>query len=107
VSASTRSLSSPGLTGRSIIPVAVVFEPRRHGVLDSPPSRGMTLEDDAIAHYSVIASAAKKSRNASMQIVWIASSQGLLVMTMWRQFRSLALGFRHHRPAGADIAPLE
>ena len=43
VSASTRSLSSPGLTGRSSIPVAVVFEPRRHSVLDSPPSRGMTM----------------------------------------------------------------
>ncbi|WP_219685271.1 hypothetical protein, partial [Bradyrhizobium canariense] len=59
------------------------------------------------ASYSVIASAAKQSRNASVENVWIASSQELLAMTTWRQFRLIALGFPHHRPAGADIAPLE
>jgi hypothetical protein len=28
--------------GRSSIPVALMMEPRSHGVLDAPPSRGMT-----------------------------------------------------------------
>ena len=56
VSASNCSLSSPGLTGRSSIPEAIVMEPRGRGVLDSPPSRGMTVSSGEPAHtsYSVI-----------------------------------------------------
>ncbi|SFI54169.1 hypothetical protein SAMN04487925_103215 [Bradyrhizobium sp. cf659] len=50
--------------GRSSIPEAVVMEPRGCGVLDSPPSRGMTVPSGEPAHtsYSVIASVAKQSR---------------------------------------------
>ncbi|SCB41672.1 hypothetical protein GA0061098_1008332, partial [Bradyrhizobium shewense] len=44
VCAATHALSSPGLTGRSSIPEALVIESRGRGVLDSPPSRGMTVE---------------------------------------------------------------
>ena len=41
-----------------------VIESRSYGVLDSPPSRGMTVSSGEPAHtsYSVIASAAKQSR---------------------------------------------
>jgi hypothetical protein len=38
------TLSSPGLTGRSSIPEALVIEPISRGVLDRPPSRAMTAE---------------------------------------------------------------
>jgi hypothetical protein len=62
VSATTPSLSSSALCalahwgGRSSIPEAVVMEPRGRGVLDSPPSRGMTVSSGEPAHtsYSVI-----------------------------------------------------
>jgi hypothetical protein len=59
VSATTHTLSSSGLTGRSSIPEAVMIEPRGCGVLDSPPSRGRqgSLENDANAACSVLASA--------------------------------------------------
>ena len=61
--------------GRSSIPEAVVMEPRSCGVLDSPPSRGMTVSSGEPAHTSssVIASAAKRSRTVSAERLWIAS----------------------------------
>ena len=37
-----RDCHRPGLTGRPSIPEAAVIEPISRGVLDPPPSRGMT-----------------------------------------------------------------
>ena len=39
-------MSSPGLSGRPSIPEAALFSPIGRGVLDAPPSRGMTAEND-------------------------------------------------------------
>ena len=41
--AASSQLSSPGSTGRSSIPEAVVIEPRSRSVLDTPHARGMTV----------------------------------------------------------------
>ena len=43
-------VSSPDLIGRSSIPETAVLEPRSRGVLDAPPSRGMTVEDVETRH---------------------------------------------------------
>ena len=48
----------PALTGRSSIPEAAVIEPRSRGVLDSPPSRGMTV----VAGGRAIASSSLRAR---------------------------------------------
>src|ERR1700694_2613106 len=56
-------LSSSGLTGRPSIPETSVIEPRGRGVLDPPPSRGMTVENvERSAHTKHSASCAGLTR---------------------------------------------
>ena len=78
----------PAVTGRSSIPEAAVIEPRRRGVLDSPPSLGMTVVLGDLQCSLILRHCERSDLFAEASAragVRVASSQELFAMTMARQ----------------------
>jgi hypothetical protein len=86
-----------------------MIEPRSRGVLDSPLSRGMTVVLGGrsrrliLRHYERSEAIQRCIRGKCLDCFVARTPRNDDVEAV----SLIALGFRHHRPAGADIAPLE
>src|SRR5262245_27329120 len=86
-------MSSPGLTGRSSIPEAVLLEPKSRGVLDTPHARGMTGECEATVAPSQLPCIGERKRTYSPRV--LVEDQG----PRYRRLGALAAVFPLAEPA--------